>query len=76
VARKKSMGLPADSDRVQTVYEVKAGRKSTKDVVVHGMVRPFTLFFSEPILQLLAIYMACIYGVRTHFFLAFLSSSS
>lgn len=59
------MGLPADSFRVQTIYEVKAGRKSTRDVVYHGMVRPFSLFFSEPILVLLAVYIAMIYGVRS-----------
>ncbi|GAA6029615.1 hypothetical protein JCM8097_000964 [Rhodosporidiobolus ruineniae] len=65
LALKQEMGLPADSDRVQTVYEAKMNgkRKSTRDIIAHGMVRPFVLFFHEPILQLLALYMALIYGV-------------
>ncbi|GAA5870597.1 hypothetical protein JCM8547_002057 [Rhodosporidiobolus lusitaniae] len=62
---KKEMGLPPDSDRVQTVYEAKQGgkRKSTKDVIMHGMLRPFVLFFHEPILQSLACLMSLIYGI-------------
>lgn len=63
-ALKKSMGLPHDSDRVQTSYEAKAGgrRKTPREVVVHGMLRPFVLLASEPILQLFALYLAVIYG--------------
>ncbi|GAA5834276.1 hypothetical protein JCM11251_000590 [Rhodosporidiobolus azoricus] len=65
LAIKREMGLPADSPLVQTVYERKAGgkRKTPKEVVMHGMFRPFVLFFHEPILQVLAIFMAIIYGV-------------
>ncbi|GAA6019164.1 hypothetical protein JCM10207_006571 [Rhodosporidiobolus poonsookiae] len=64
-ALKKSMGLPPNSDRVQTVYESKQGgrRKTPREVVAHGMVRPFTLITREPILQVLALFMAIIYGI-------------
>ncbi|BGP07027.1 hypothetical protein JCM10049v2_002857 [Rhodotorula toruloides] len=63
-ALKKSMGLPRDSDRVQTSYEAKAGgrRKTPREVVLHGMLRPFALLAYEPILQLFALYLAVIYG--------------
>ncbi|GAA5900702.1 hypothetical protein JCM6882_000944 [Rhodosporidiobolus microsporus] len=65
LALKREMGLTPDSDRVQTVYEAKSGgkRKTPKEVVMHGMVRPFVLFFHEPIIQVLALFMAIIYGI-------------
>lgn len=59
---KRSMGLPADSDRVQTIHESKAGRKSVRQIVAHGMLRPFSLFISEQIIMLFAAYMSVIYG--------------
>ncbi|GAA5874903.1 hypothetical protein JCM3774_006566 [Rhodotorula dairenensis] len=59
---KRSMGLPADSDRVQTIHEAKAGRKSVRQIVAHGMLRPFSLFVSEHIIMLFAAYMSVIYG--------------
>ncbi|GAA5893882.1 hypothetical protein JCM8208_001268 [Rhodotorula glutinis] len=61
-AIKKNMGLPPDSDRVQTIHEVKSGRKSYKSVVVHGMLRPFALIATEPIIQLFTAYLSLIYG--------------
>ncbi|GAA5991440.1 hypothetical protein JCM11641_005284 [Rhodosporidiobolus odoratus] len=61
---KKPVGLPADSSRVNTTYEAKAGGKKTpKEVVKHGMPRPFTLFVREPILQILALFMSLMYDV-------------
>jgi len=59
-AIKKSMGLPLDSDQVQTIHEVKSGRKSYKSVVLHGMVRPFALIATEPIIQLFTAYLSLI----------------
>lgn len=70
---KRSMGLPADSDRVQTVHEAKAGRKSVRQVVAHGMLRPFSLFISEHIIMLFAAYMSVIYGWVEVFSLGFVS---
>ncbi|GAA5893051.1 MFS transporter [Sporobolomyces salmoneus] len=61
---KKSMDLPKDSDRVQTIFEVKAGgKKSPLEVFEHGMVRPFVLFWHEPILQVITLYMSLLYGI-------------
>lgn len=59
-ALKKSMGLPPDSDRVQTVHEVKSGRKTHREVVIHGMLRPFALIATEPIIQLFTAYLSLI----------------
>jgi len=61
---KKSMNLPKTSDKVQTIFEVKAGgKKSAKEVFIRGMSRPFVMFYHEPILQVQALYMALLYGV-------------
>lgn len=62
---KKSMGLPDSSDKVQTIFEVKGGgKKKPADVFKTGMVRPFVLFYHEPIIQVQACYMSLLYGVR------------
>lgn len=61
-AMKRDMSLPHDSERVKTVHETKAGRKTVRQVVAKGMIRPFSLFISEPIIQLFAAYMSVIYG--------------
>lgn len=50
-AMKKERGLPADSDHIKTVFEVKQGTKTHAHIVTHGLVRPFVLFVHEPILQ-------------------------
>lgn len=61
---KKSMGLPKDTDKVQTIFEVKAGgKKKPLEVFERGMVRPFVLFYHEPILQTITVYMSLLYGV-------------
>lgn len=33
-------------------------------VLVYGIIRPFTLFFNEPILQVLALYLAFTFGLN------------
>ncbi|GAA5832055.1 hypothetical protein JCM3766R1_003701 [Sporobolomyces carnicolor] len=61
---KKSMGLPKDTDKVQTIFEVKAGgKKKPLEVFERGMVRPFVLFYHEPILQTITVYMSLLYGI-------------
>ncbi|CEQ40474.1 SPOSA6832_02101 [Sporobolomyces salmonicolor] len=61
---KKSLDLPPNSDKVQTVFEARAGgKKSPKEVIRRGMIRPFVLMGTEPILQILAIFMALVYGI-------------
>lgn len=52
LALKKEMGLPPDSDKVQTVFEIQGGRKDLKHVLSHGLIRPFRMFAKEPIIQL------------------------
>jgi len=63
LALKKEMGLAPDSDHVKTVFEVKQGRKTARQVVGHGLVRPFVMLGCESILQILSLYMAFIYGL-------------
>lgn len=48
---KKSMGLPPDSDHVQTIYEARAPRRTVRQVIAHGLVRPFVMFWQESIIQ-------------------------
>lgn len=48
------MGLEIDSDKVQTVFEVQdGGPKSFSHVLSHGLVRPFQMFRTESIIQIL-----------------------
>ncbi|KAK4701371.1 hypothetical protein P7C70_g4862, partial [Phenoliferia sp. Uapishka_3] len=63
LAMKVEMGLPKDSDRVQTVFEIKGGNKSLGHVLSHGLVRPFQMFTKESIIQIMSVYMAIIYGI-------------
>ncbi|KAL8284246.1 hypothetical protein RQP46_004995 [Phenoliferia psychrophenolica] len=60
---KKEMSLPPDSDRVQTVFEVKTGRQSVKHILSHGLSRPFDMIMKESILVIFSLYMMVIYGV-------------
>ncbi|SCZ98456.1 BZ3500_MvSof-1268-A1-R1_Chr7-1g09150 [Microbotryum saponariae] len=61
---KNERGLPADSLEVQTIFEIKSGgSRKPVDVFRHSMVMPFRLFWSEHILQLLAVFAAFIYGL-------------
>lgn len=45
------MGLPPDSDHVQTIYEARAPRRTVHQVIAHGLVRPFVMFWQESIIQ-------------------------
>lgn len=47
---------------VRTVFE-KSGIRSWQHIFGKALVRPFTLFVREPIVQIVAVYMAFIYGV-------------
>lgn len=46
LALKKEMGLPQDSDRVQTVFELQE-KKTVKHIITHGLQRPFAMFAAE-----------------------------
>ncbi|KIJ49827.1 hypothetical protein M422DRAFT_246196 [Sphaerobolus stellatus SS14] len=56
-----SMGLgPNDKARVRTIYDT--DERKWKAILVSALTRPFVMFYCEPIIQLLGIYMAFIYG--------------
>ncbi|KAF9443637.1 MFS polyamine transporter [Macrolepiota fuliginosa MF-IS2] len=48
--------------QVRSVYETK-GNRHWKDVFRKALIRPFALFAYEPIVQILSLYMALIYGI-------------
>ena len=48
---------------VKTVYEQKQGDISLREWLIRSLVRPFTLFIQEPIIQLFGVYLAFVYGV-------------
>ncbi|ORY91475.1 major facilitator superfamily domain-containing protein [Leucosporidium creatinivorum] len=62
LALKKEMGLPKDSDKVQTVFEIRE-RKTLRHIITHGLIRPFSMFAAEHIIKVLAVYMGIIYGI-------------
>ena len=48
---------------MKTVYEQKQGDISLREWLIRSLVRPFTLFIQEPIIQLFGVYLAFVYGV-------------
>jgi hypothetical protein len=48
---------------VKTVYEHERGELSWKEFLLRSLIRPFVLFFEEPIIQLFGVYLAFVYGV-------------
>lgn len=48
---------------VKTVYEQKQGEITLREWLIRSLVRPFTLFIQEPIIQLFGVYLAFVYGV-------------
>ncbi|KAK4055540.1 hypothetical protein OIV83_000086 [Microbotryomycetes sp. JL201] len=61
-AKRKELGLPPHSDQVQTVHETK-GKKTLASVISVGLLRPFLLFGTERIINVLALYVSVIYGM-------------
>lgn len=61
VAMRKSMDPEkAQGREIRTVFDNKD--RQWKEIVKKALVRPFALFFREPIIQLLGVYMAFVYG--------------
>ncbi|KAI5115610.1 hypothetical protein M0805_006818 [Coniferiporia weirii] len=59
---RKELGLSKeDGSRVSTAFQ--RTDVSWKQIMVKAIVRPFALFAKEPIIQLLGIYMAFVYGL-------------
>ncbi|KAH9898224.1 MFS polyamine transporter [Cubamyces lactineus] len=48
---------------VRTIFEKSGQTKTFKDLIVVSLFRPFILFAKEPIIQLVSLYLAFIYGV-------------
>lgn len=48
---------------IKTRFEVDRGDRRWQDILLGALIRPFKLWVSEPIVQLLGIYMAFVYGV-------------
>ncbi|KAJ3761999.1 MFS polyamine transporter [Lentinula raphanica] len=46
-----------------TIYENESRRQVWKYIIQTALIRPFVMFVREPILQLLGVYMAFIYGI-------------
>ncbi|KAF9066975.1 MFS general substrate transporter [Rhodocollybia butyracea] len=67
-AAKISQQLTGDSEKggspreVRTVYSKQEGR-TWRELFTKSLARPFTLFWREPIAQVIGIYMAFVYGV-------------
>lgn len=63
IKMRKTMDLERGPYRsVRTVFET-AGDRSWKSIFAKALIRPFRLFVQEPIIQVLGIYMAFIYGL-------------
>ncbi|KAH8925806.1 MFS polyamine transporter [Atractiella rhizophila] len=61
---RKSMNLPPDSPMVRTVFQTKNSvRVNWTELMSKSLIRPFELFFKEPIIVTWSVYMAFIYGV-------------
>ncbi|KAF8624243.1 hypothetical protein AX15_005973 [Amanita polypyramis BW_CC] len=60
----KSMQQSADveNSRIHTIYE-RDDSRSWKQIFAHALVRPFAMLALEPIIQLIALYMAFVYGL-------------
>ncbi|KDQ23017.1 hypothetical protein PLEOSDRAFT_1094703 [Pleurotus ostreatus PC15] len=61
---RKTMDLenrPREYKEVRTIYDTPD--RTWQSIMLKSLTRPFMLFFSEPILQVLGVYMAFIYGV-------------
>ncbi|OCH94668.1 MFS polyamine transporter [Obba rivulosa] len=65
--RAKTLQASMDAEKgnrrpVRTVYEI-GQKKTTKEILKQAVFRPFQLFIQEPMIQLLGVYLAFVYGV-------------
>ncbi|TDL13513.1 MFS polyamine transporter [Rickenella mellea] len=62
LAVKQSLGISSDyQPHIKTIYQI--SDKNWQAFFAKSIVRPFTLFVCEPIIQVLGIYMAFVYGL-------------
>ncbi|KAI0833706.1 MFS polyamine transporter [Trametes gibbosa] len=52
----------AQKREIRTVFDGQDRHRSWKQIVKKALIRPFVLFYHEPIVQLLGLYMAFVYG--------------
>lgn len=71
ILRKRAAKLSSISGKVYRTREDAAGRISTRSAITTSLVRPWILLFKEPIVLVLSIYMAIIYGTLYMLFGAF-----
>ncbi|KAI0652042.1 MFS polyamine transporter [Trametes meyenii] len=70
ILRRKAKAIRANMDvekgpvkEVRTIYEKPGHTRSYKEFIFVSLFRPFILFAQEPIIQLVSLYLAFIYGV-------------
>ncbi|KAJ5933762.1 hypothetical protein N7454_006091 [Penicillium verhagenii] len=68
--RRKTERLNKELGRndLRSVYTPKEDHVSVRSALKHGLRRPFTLFIESPIVALLSVYMAVVYGLLYLFF--------
>lgn len=71
ILRKRAAKLSSMTGKVYRTREDAAGRISTSSAITTSLVRPWILLFKEPIVAVLSIYMAIIYGTLYMLFGAF-----
>lgn len=71
ILRKRAAKLSSMTRKVYRTREDAAGRMSTSSAITTSLVRPWILLFKEPIVVVLSIYMAIIYGTLYMLFGAF-----
>ena len=65
LAKARKLRAETKDDRWKTQYEIE--HKTLTTVLVRGIARPFILIGTQPIVQVLALYMAYLYGVFCKF---------
>ncbi|TDL21629.1 MFS polyamine transporter [Rickenella mellea] len=59
---KKELGIPEnDQNKIRTAYQ--SQERHWKRIFLKAISRPFTMLFREPIVQLLGLYMAFVFGI-------------
>ncbi|KAF7301058.1 MFS general substrate transporter [Mycena indigotica] len=71
ILRKRAARLRADTGRENIVTEQELFKASFSQILTETLVRPFQMIATEPILLLMSLYVALIYGLLYAFFFSF-----
>ncbi|KAJ7062878.1 MFS general substrate transporter [Mycena amicta] len=71
ILRKRAARLRAESGRDDIVTEQELFKASFSQILTETLVRPFQMIMTEPILLLMSLYIALIYGLLYAFFFSF-----